>query len=1016
MDPTAVTLGIKVLGKLLSLGISAWHASEGNGGDLEKDIKVIQDLLSVGEQFSGLIPAGRVTDVQARYAALITSAFGEAWKLHFGPRRALDRPKDVARQVEEAINWALTDRLQRSSQPLFELGELTSLIRSPAQTRLYASLWDAFTHRVPTMEGASWAEPLIEPQSGEDRRRFEAIFRRITAEALAAPAGQQLRIALATVNEDRAQILREVLVADMATWGDRHVFGNLRKHATLPDMPLDAMYVEPEARLQYRVTPESSGTLCEQVREHLPHVRVLVVTGDFGHGKSLTARMLARDFAREYLQQAAVQGSALPLPVFVRCQDAVVDSSFDLSRVVKLAQWNHLDAIGVPVKDTDPALGMPAEGQHTIFILDGLDEVAFIERSISELFRHLRRQATGNHKIIVFTRPQVLPGGELSALDIPVLRVSHFTSEQIEDWLNRWNKLSNLPKLSIYDIRQRGLWELAQTPILLFMIAYVWPDLSVSSDASDQQEEAAFDSVWHHQQRLYEVFFRAIARGKHQFDVQNHPPVVKAAEALRDKLLNLGFLDRQTRPHSRVDGEAAKETGDRELAIDAMLWAMSRIAWEHRCLEQNGEELQLRHVDTLLADELKFRESSTQKLVSDGLLLTMQADLSQGGQRILFGHKSFREFLVAACWAHHLSAILDSSQIVARSAREVEDVLLRGRLMEFDDNSWRFLMAHLDSWSADKRRKLHQWAQDCFNDESILPESIRAGAILRSDMRLYLREAALAIGSMITEAGGIRAAHPRTLRSLLAAFWCQGATPLLWAPKFQSPDARLENADLAGANLEESKLPGALLNGADLTGVRLARSNLRQALLTNADLEGGHFSFADLSGANLRHANLRGAKFSGSRNKNRDDFDQLADHDEVTEGTLTLITRIDKNYPDWTSSNLKDTELVGVNLTAADLTGADLRRASFSGVDMRTIILRKATLGDLTNEMSPVDAAKLPTSPKTGQLENSVALSPDAAILAGTVFVADDLEDADLEGAILPDNMEHLSASGSQPS
>jgi uncharacterized protein YjbI with pentapeptide repeats len=71
--------------------------------------------------------------------------------------------------------------------------------------------------------------------------------------------------------------------------------------------------------------------------------------------------------------------------------------------------------------------------------------------------------------------------------------------------------------------------------------------------------------------------------------------------------------------------------------------------------------------------------------------------------------------------------------------------------------------------------------------------------------------------------------------------------------------ARLERADLAGANLRGSRgtpmLNGANLSGADLRGFKATYGGM--------DLQGANLTGANLQGADLRYANLRGADLTG---------------------------------------------------------------------------------------------------------------------------------------------------------
>lgn len=868
MDPTTTLAGIKLLGKLLSLGLSSYHAAQGHGAELEKDLKAIQDLLASGEQAASLLPRQAPPRAQARLVALVTSAFGESWRLHFGPRFGLEGSRQLTRHFEAAVRWALLTPTATTG-PAGQLEGLAELVRAPEQTAYFRALWQAFClRRLPDLE-VQYERPLIEPASGEDRRRFEATFRRACTEALAVPGMRELRDTLIELAGERTQLVRHLLLSDLATWGERHVFGNISHHAALPLMPLDGMYVEPRATLRGR-RDDPARPVLQRLAELLGTHHIVVVTADFGHGKSLTSRRLARDLARSCLEDPARQAAELELPVFIKCLDALTSDAFELRRMVQRAQWAQLQALSVSLTDSDPALEPPPAGQKTLFLIDGLDEVAFIERGIVRLFDHLRGQVVGRHRAIIFSRPYVLPS-ELEQWGIPVLELAPFDASglgggQVGDWLARWNHHSQRPPVELAEVQARGLLELAQTPILLFMIAYTWGEVDLGAPAESraqredgsalprwQLQEAQTIAQWRQRDRLYEAFFRAIAWGKHRFDKDRHPQVVQAAGRIRERLTDSGRLAGPAFTQGRTPGEDGSRP-EGEPQVEAMLWLMARVAWEGLCLEQQGEPLTLRHVENLLADELGIKEGSTQKLVCDGLLLALQADLAHGSQRILYGHKSFREFLVARCWESHLSCLVGAEDSVGgRRALSPLMVLQRGRLLSRENNNFLFLRARLAAWPRRARLSLHRFAERCFNDETIAPAPNSVQSVspsLRSDCRLYLREAALAIGSAIVEAGGVQAEDPWTLRSLLAGFWARGQSVVIWAPGLQSEGARLSEADLTRA-----ELAGANLRGAHLREARLVSADLTEATLSEAKL-----LLANLGGATLVRAELRTAE------------------------------------------------------------------------------------------------------------------------------------------------------------
>jgi uncharacterized protein YjbI with pentapeptide repeats len=385
--------------------------------------------------------------------------------------------------------------------------------------------------------------------------------------------------------------------------------------------------------------------------------------------------------------------------------------------------------------------------------------------------------------------------------------------------------------------------------------------------------------------------------------------VARAAELLRDRLVEEGEIAKQAEPHQ------------------AMLWLLSRVAWEERRLSRRGETLTRRHVSNLLHEELALNGDMA-GVVEIGLLLALQADLRAERPQILFGHKSFREFSTARWWADRLHKI---AQARDRDRKQYERMLHGARLLDPEDASFRFLVEMLGMdqarpggspppWSSDLREKLVAWAGDCFNDEEQeFAEDKKSGArtAMRLDMRAMLREAALAIGSATPGSRGIVMDNPNTLRSLLAWFFGVEEPAIIIAR-----GAKLKSAALAGAMLPEADLRRADLQGANLRGAYLEDVNLQDANLQSADLTGTEMSFANLRCANLRHAQLDHADLEGAdlRNVNLEGANlQRADLRSVRLGGANLQR-----------ANLGETKLHG-----AKLQGADLRKASLSGASLQ---------------------------------------------------------------------------------
>ena len=89
-------------------------------------------------------------------------------------------------------------------------------------------------------------------------------------------------------------------------------------------------------------------------------------------------------------------------------------------------------------------------------------------------------------------------------------------------------------------------------------------------------------------------------------------------------------------------------------------------------------------------------------------------------------------------------------------------------------------------------------------------------------------------------------------------------------------NAKLMQAKLKGACLEDADLTAAYLIKADLSGANLSRADLTQAVLSEADLSG-----VDFEGTELTDTFLNGANLKDARNLTCDQLD-LANYDKDT--------------------------------------------------------------------------------------------------------------------------------------
>ena len=437
---------------------------------------------------------------------------------------------------------------------------------------------------------------------------------------------------------------------------------------------------------------------------------------------------------------------------------------------------------------------------------------------------------------------------------------------------------------------------------------------------------------------IYERFFQQIAMGKCEQDKDGHEPVANASQRLLKRLVEKGEL-----------GKPLPNAPENESRAMAMLWMLSRIAWESRRCAERNEDLTLYEVTGILKGEVGLgSEASALEMIKVGVLLVLQADQQGGNHQILFGHKSFREFLVARYWAQRLDQIV-AARHDHRRFTEIEEQLLGARLLGEDDESFDFLMqiVNAPAWGDANRAALVKWAEECFNNEGPYFADRHATSWLK-DQRPVLREAALAIGSSAKGSPGIRPAGSTTLRPLLGWFQTKNLYPRVKAEKLISTDAelthmwlpgadlryaKLEVASLKGAHLEGANLYGADLQGANLLGAYLQKANLREADLELAMAEGADFDDADLGMANLQRA------FFGKTHLNKANLKGA----NLRSAHLYMALIAGANLEE---ADLMNADLGGANLQGANLQGANLRNAILQGANLQGTNLYKVLISN----------------------------------------------------------------------
>jgi uncharacterized protein YjbI with pentapeptide repeats len=979
------TIAITALAKLIGLGMKGWAAIETRGVD-DNDVTAIQTLLETGAWFSSARKPVNPT-VAAQHLALIARAFGLAvgrhqefhgkLQLSSGLRRWFNRSdRERADEIALRVQAAALHLHPLGNEPRNEVDLVAALTGSPLDTSYYRKLWQAFSD--PSMTLPEEEPPLV--MSRGARREFERYFLLAYLTVLESPAGRGVAAYLDSLQRYRAQLVRDLLVQDMAAWGERHVFGNVpRERWTdgdfVPFLPLDALYVEMDGVLDRESgaagDPEPLLALLERLATADSPRPVVLVVADFGTGKSLSARMLARRWAELALRTTSVSLDAL-LPIYVRCAEDLPHEAVDLAATVRRAWKRQADGFGLALSEDDEALLWPAGSQRMVCLLDGLDEVSLGDQHLKTLLQRLHGKTTARHRFIVFSRPGAVPPLDELGNSVAVVRVQPFRAPQIERWIACWNQARpGAQPVTLSMIEKLGLDEVVRTPILLFMVAFTWEGRLARSLAPTRAE-------------IYNGFFEQIATGKAAVDQERHRPIAAASEALLVALRNHRILD------------------DRAELRDAMLWLMARVAWEAQILDQRHppEPLTRRHIDNLLQDGDLCVPTDAAHAIRIGLVLTLQSELRTADHHFLFGHQSFREFLVGRYWAMQLH------QIVRESPRAWDDrtaALLGGRLLGEENRSLEFLVQIVNAvtdprrpvgspgWTDPERTVLVRWAQEVFSDEGQAfirrdRPGVRGDVRLRGEMRLrddartVLREAALAIGSLTHDSPGLSAPDVLTLRSMLAWFWLHRLEPCVIAPGANLAGSRLDGVSLRGARLDRARLEqvrlsnarldrvvligarlaaadlqgatlaGVVLDGADLTearltGARVARTSLVSACLDDAHLQHTQFDDCNLSAASLRRARLFAAILSNSCLHGANLEGAELAHAQLVSANLENARLTGANLD---SVNLRRARLRGADLSSANLVNADLRAANLLEARVDAVLLEGASFDEQT--------------------------------------------------------------------
>lgn len=252
-----------------------------------------------------------------------------------------------------------------------------------------------------------------------------------------------------------------------------------------------------------------------------------------------------------------------------------------------------------------------------------------------------------------------------------------------------------------------------------------------------------------------------------------------------------------------------------------------------------------------------------------GVLLALQQSSNKGAARILYGHKSFREYLVARYWAAELRRTDKRPGYRWQS-------LSGGLLDVWLDESKMFLKSMLRGWERRELDVLSQHAQEVFEDDTIAPR--RGQLRLVDDERVELRHGAMVVASLVagivTERvrlpqRGLRIRDPALFRSLQCGFISKSdARPRVWL-NFGEIERLTWDSSVAGEHwfLENAEFDHVFLRvfltESWAAGTVFSDGGLDACRFVDCDFSGAQFKNIEVHNVRLESSDLVGVVFSG---------------------------------------------------------------------------------------------------------------------------------------------------------
>jgi uncharacterized protein YjbI with pentapeptide repeats len=647
----------------------------------------------------------------------------------------------------------------------------------------------------------------------------------------------------------------------------------------------------------------------------------LIIGASFGSGKSSLARMIASEYAANYLDNVESGASFTTgeyIPIFVPLKNGlrVEYENFSLD--------NLLNTVVAP--KSNPG----SNTREILLILDGLDEYNGIETLVNKLdtlyseYRNLRLIITTRLVLELLTRQGINTAS--------YIRLLQFNKQQLTKFYKNYTTIPSKDAIGIkYDDMPEidfSIEEIAK-PLFAWMFSQMY---------IDPQYRVEFKKGWNQNKKrslIYFLFSHYITLGRHK------------ATWPKGKWDELYIIEKRIL---------------RGIAAIQQIYGENLTLNEVTNFVSDSDLTKLTQVYAGRGSSRNFEDSLKEFLSSSYFYLQTKP----GATLVSFIHKTLKEYLLAE---FYVEALLENKAYKLNAGIPSEETIgfidgLLGLLLDREDEIIdKFIVQDetslLNSFHYGNGRNaiktLEQNAKRSVEEESIIfnikkgtkkenkeeKEDIwRQADISGKDYKGLWVKRWISL-YVLNELKPAEELDKEKLRRLVR--YSGHFTPgyLMNLKNVDLSSTYLSRADFSHADLSGANLSGASMKYANLSRCNLSRVRLKNTYLRYANLHRAILSRADLSGAYLRYANLRGADLTNS----------ILWEAELPNAFLgnAILRGADLTKAELPNAFLGNAILRGADLTNAKLNGtilmkADLRYANIQGADLTGANLSYANL------------------------------------------------------------------------